>query len=78
MDNLGDLLAQRSPQEPPEVAIIKTFVYDQYQVTPTVMVREREIVIGVTSAALAGALRPQLPALKAACATDKRLLLRIT
>lgn len=76
-DSLGSLLAKRSMDEPPEVQIIKTFVFAHYQTTPQVTVQQGNIIIGVKGAALAGALRPRLHELQEACQTDKRLVIRI-
>ena len=76
-DSIASLLSKRDMNEPPEVEIIKTFVFAHYQVTPMVTIQQRDIIIGVRSAALAGALRPRLRELKEACETDKRLVLRI-
>lgn len=76
-DSIADLLARRSLNEPPEIKIIQDFVQSRYQVTPQITVSEKQIIIGVKGAALAGALRPQLLQIKAACQTDKRLLIRI-
>lgn len=76
-DSMKDLLAGRAVREPHEVQVIKTYVYAHFQQTPTVALQTREIIIGVKSAALAGALRPHLLPLKEACETDKRLVIRI-
>ncbi len=76
-DSLADLLGKRSFEEPPEIAIIKDFVAAKYQVVPTVSVNERQIIIGVPSAGLAGALRPELLQIKSLCNTEKRLVIRI-
>lgn len=76
-ESLSDILAGRVPQEPPEVAIIKHFVRDEFQAACGVSISQQQIVIQVRSAALAGALRPHLHTLKAACKTSKRLMVRI-
>lgn len=76
-DSLESLLAGRKKAEPPEIAIIKSYVHDMFSVTPDVSMSEHQIIIGVKSSALAGALRPHLLQIKDACQTDKRLLIRI-
>lgn len=76
-DSIGSLLSGRERREPPEVQIIKTYVYAHFQATPQVTLQPRDIIIGVKSAALAGALRPHLLELQQACETDKRLVIRI-
>ena len=76
-ESLGSLLAGRNIDQPPEVAIIQKFVEERFHSKPEVVVQEKQILITVKGAALAGALRPHLPDLKDACQTDKRLVIRI-
>lgn len=76
-NSIGDLLSQKAFFEPPEIKIIKSFVIETFQVTPTVAVGDKEIIISVNSAALAGALRPHLYKLQGDCKTTKRLVIRI-
>lgn len=75
--SLGSLLQQRELFEPPEIAVIKQFVFDRFQVIPGVIMQNTDIIIVVSGSALAGALRPHLSELKQACKTDKRLVLRV-
>lgn len=76
-DSLFDILRKKDFDEPPESVAIKKFVHDTYQEDVAVTVRERDITIQVRSAALANTLRMQLPALKKAANTTKRLGFRI-
>jgi hypothetical protein len=76
-NSLGDLLATRKREEPPEIAIIKAFITEKFNQPTEVTIQEKQIVIGVKGAALAGALRPLLPQLQERCETTKRLLIRI-
>lgn len=78
MDSLSNLLSDRAFDEPAEVTAIKQYVQDTYQSTVAVQLREHDILIIVSSAALAARLRHDLPALKAAAETNKRLHFRIT
>lgn len=77
MDSLQDILANKNVEQPPEVKAIKKYVYDNFQEKVKVLVHERDIIITVPSAALAGTLRMQLGQLQAAAGTKKRLVLRI-
>jgi hypothetical protein len=78
MDNLQDLLAARTPKEPPEIRIIKEFVQQKFDEPVNVLVTEREIVVTVGSGSLASALRAYTSVLLAKCQSpDKRLALRI-
>jgi hypothetical protein len=76
-NSLGDLLKTKRFDEPPEVLVIKTFLHENYQADCMVTMGERQIVISVHGASLAGAIRMRLHELQALCQTDKRLVLRI-
>ena len=76
-ESLGDLLAGRQLNEPPEIKIIQDFLQEKFKVKPQVTVSDRQIIIGVKGSALAGALRPLLTQIKDACQTEKRLVIRI-
>lgn len=75
--SLEDLLKNRSFDEPPEIAVVKRFVEEKFKQTPAVAVSQTEIIIGVKSSALAGALRPLLPQLKERLDSSKKLRIRI-
>lgn len=77
MDSLHSILSGKDFDEPPEMTSIKKYVQDEFQTTVTVQVRERDIVIGVPSAALANTLRLRGPEIKRRCQLDKRLTFRI-
>jgi len=74
---LADLLANRDFDEPAEMRAIKKFVQDIFQVDVEVLVRERDIVITSTSAALANSLRLKVTELRKAANTEKRVIFRI-
>lgn len=76
-DSLADIFRQQRFEEPPEIVIIKDFIHEKFQSTASVTVRTNQIVIGVSSAALAGALRMYLHELQELCQTEKRLVIRI-
>ncbi|MGC1176529.1 MAG: hypothetical protein WA843_00500 [Candidatus Saccharimonadales bacterium] len=77
MDSLHSILSNKDFDEPPEMSSIKKYVQDEFQTAVTVLVRERDIVIGVPSAALANTLRLRGPEIKRRCQLDKRLTFRI-
>lgn len=77
MSQIGDILQQPRFTEPPEIQIIKKFLRDNYQAECQVTVQERQIIIAVRGASLAGTLRLRLHKLQAMCQTDKRLTIRI-
>lgn len=77
MDSLQSILQGKIPQEAPEIGIIKRFVFDQYKVTPKVAIRDKQYIISVPSAALAGALRPHLLEIQQLCGAQNKILLRI-
>jgi hypothetical protein len=77
MDSLYDLLAGKNFEEPPEISAIKDFVRLHYNAEATVQLRERDILVIVPSAGLASRLRFDMPKLKKAAGTEKRIVLRI-
>lgn len=76
-ESLQDLLHKRDNHVPPEVAIIKTFIHEQFNASASVTVQEKQIIIAVAGASLAGALRQKLPQLQSKLDTTKRLVIRI-
>lgn len=76
-ESIGDVLGGRKYDEPSEIKVIKNYVNTRFKIMPQVTVTQQQIVIGVKSSALAGALRPMLPQLQEACGTEKRLIIRI-
>ncbi len=77
-DSLKNLLNLAQFEEPAEIGIIKSFVYERYKIKPLIAVRDKQIIINVPSAALAGTLRMHLHELEALCQTKKRLVIRIS
>ena len=76
-DSLADIFGQQRFEEPPEIGIIKDFISEKFQSTAGVTVQTHQIVIGVSSAGLAGTLRMYLHELQELCQTEKRLVIRI-
>lgn len=77
MDNLGDLLARRDMDEPPEIRAIKNYVRRHYDAEVQVTMQPHSILIAARSAGLIGSLRMNLPKLQIAAATEKRIIFRI-
>ncbi len=75
--SIADILSTRSFDEPDEIGIIKQFVLEHYDHQPGIKITDQAIIITVSSAALAGALRPRLHELIALSKTKKRLAIRI-
>ena len=78
MDSLFNILSTKDFDEPPEIQSIKKYVQDNFKSEVSVLVREKDIVIGVPSAALANTLRLRAPDMKRRCQLDKKLVFRIT
>ena len=76
-DSLFDILAHKDFSEPPEMAAIKGYIHDHFQVEAEVIAREFEIIIVVPSASLAGVLRFHARKMQTAAQTKKRLVIRI-
>jgi hypothetical protein len=77
MDGLGDILARRNLDEPPEVRAIKDYVRRYYDTDVKVTSQQHAIIVSARSAALIGSLRMNLPKLQEAARTDKRIMLRV-
>jgi hypothetical protein len=77
MDRLTDILGSKDFTEPPESSAIKNYILTRFDTTVNVMVRERDIIIDVPSAALANTLHLRSPEIKELSKTDKRLIFRI-
>ena len=77
MDSLTNILRDKNFDEPPEMASIKKYVQDEFQLEVGVLVRERDIVILVPNASLANTLRLRGPDMKRRCQLTKRLTFRI-
>lgn len=77
MSSIGDVLKNRGLQEPPEIAIVKKFIRDKYKSECTVIVREKNISVGVPNAALANTLRHDKELSSLLLANKKSISLRI-
>ncbi len=77
MDSLNSILSRKDFDELPEMTSIKKYVADEFHTVVGVLVRERDIVIMVPSAALANTLRLRGPDIKRRCQLTKRLTFRI-
>jgi hypothetical protein len=77
MDSIFNILSDKDFDEPPEIARIKKYVDDKYGVLVGVRVRQKDIIIYVPNASLAGTLRMLSPDIKKVCKIDKRLTYQI-
>ncbi len=75
--SIGDILGKKDFSEPPEIEIIKAFVFERFKQSPSVKLNDSTIIIAVSSAGLAGALRPELHKLQEQLNTKRRLVIRI-
>lgn len=77
MDSIKQLLTQKDFEQPDEIKLIKDFVKSKFDEEPDVKITKNSIIISVSNASLAGALRVHLHHLAKDLQTDKKLLLRI-
>lgn len=78
-NSLKDILDGRAKSnEPPEFGIIKRYMMKHFKIVPKLAMSNKNIIISVPHAALAGSLRMSLHELKEECNTDKRLVIRIS
>lgn len=66
-----------TPQEPPEIRIIKNFVRDAFQADCSVVAKPQQITIVVRSSALAGTLRMHIVEIQALLEKKQKILIRI-
>lgn len=78
MERIGSILKGQPPQdEPKEIAIIKSFVYNEYQEHCSITVHAHDISIRVSNGGLASQLQHRLPELTELCGDNKRLRVHI-
>lgn len=77
-NSLGDILAKKDFSAPDEIEVIKAFVLDKFDQEPSIKIAGENIIITVSSASLAGALRPELHKLQEQLDTSRRLVIRIS
>lgn len=77
MDSLFNILSKKDFDEPSEMASIKKYVKDEFDIDVGVQIRDKDIIIKVPSAAMAGTLRMRGPEIKRRCQLDKRLTFQI-
>ena len=76
-NSLADILSSRNFDEPAEALAIKSYVWEIFQKTVAVTVRDKEIIITAQGAAFTNALRMQTRQLQHVADSDKRLIFRI-
>lgn len=74
---IGDILAKKDSPEPSEFQAIKAFVRTRYQAPCRVAYKGDQVVVTVSSAALAGTLRLVIIELQKVAKLPKRPLIRI-
>lgn len=72
-DSLGDILNKKKYRQPDEITYIKNFVEQKFNEVPSVRITEKNILITVSSAPLAGALRFHLYEIERDLKLKKRL-----
>lgn len=78
MDSLSELLASKDFDEPSESRAIKQYVRDTYSAEVGVQLRDKDILILASSAALVTRLRYDTQNIKRAAHTGRRITFRIT
>jgi len=77
MDSMHELLRNRDFVEPPEIAIIKRFVEDNYHESAQISINNQGIMVKVHSSALANSLQLRLPEIQRLIGNSKRLSFRV-
>lgn len=77
MESLAEVLGRYNPQEPDEIGAVKRYVLKEFGVEPSVGLHGETLVITVSSAALANALRLRIVSLQKAANTKRKIMFRI-
>ncbi len=78
MDSIDTILgAKKRTQEPPEIRIIKDFVAREFHETCHVRISRSDIAISVENGAIANMVQMRVHDIREACATDKKIYVRI-
>ena len=78
MDSIKDVLTHKDFDQPDEIQQIKDFVKSKFDEEPAVKITKNSIIISVSNASLAGALRMHMHHLAKEIRTEKRLILKIS
>lgn len=77
MDGINKLLKNKHFNEPDEFARLKEYIKHNYQVEAKMSLKDNQIIIGLSSAALATKLRYDQDGLQAAAKTERPIIIRI-
>ena len=77
MDSLQDMLQNKRPTEPPQVAALKKYALDNYATEITVRVSPKHYLITVKQAAIANKLHIETAKISEHCQLDKRLVIHV-
>jgi hypothetical protein len=77
MDSLQELLGKYSPREPEEILAVKQYILEQFDAESSVGLHGETLVITVSSASLANALRLRLPAIRKIAGARAKIMFRI-
>ena len=77
MDSLQELLGRYSPKEPDEIAAVKRYILDEFGAKSSVGLHGETLVITVSSASLANALRLRVTSIQKIAKTKNKIMFRI-
>jgi hypothetical protein len=77
MDNLGDLLQAKKPQEPPQLQALKQYVMTHHNQESKAAQSTLGYSLTVPNASLASTLHMEVPKIIQECNLDKKLFIRI-
>ena len=77
MDNMAELLGRKGPQEPKQIAALKQYAKDKYDIAITVRVTKKYYQIKVPNGALAHRVRVDTVDIMDVCELDKPLVIQI-
>lgn len=77
MDSLKDLLHDKNVDEPGEVSSLREYFHSTFQITPTIKVSPKAIVVVVPNSKLATEVRGRILDIERRCQLTKQLFIKV-
>ena len=77
MDSIGDLVKDKRPKEPPQLAALRDYVQKNYDSKSQSSVSSMGYTLTVPNSGIASRLQMEKPQIQRECALDKKLFIRI-
>jgi hypothetical protein len=77
MDSLKDLLIDKNLDEPSDVSSLKDYFHSTFQISPTIKVSQKTIVVIVPNSKLAAEIRGRVLDITRRCQLTKQLYIKV-